>query len=77
MSDTRTPAVRTGDLAVIFYGQTSENISGTVAKIVTTRTGNVRRVGITPDGTDVIAWFAPAPDHVGLVSVGGATVAYV
>ena len=76
MSDTRTPAVRTGDVAWITYGD-SRWTTGAVSKVITTRTGNLRRVGITPDGTDVIAWFAPAPDASGLVSVGGFTVAYV
>jgi hypothetical protein len=76
MSDTRIPAVRTDDVAWITYGD-DRWMTGVVTKIVTTRTGNLRRVGITPDGTDVIAWFSPAPDASGLVSVGGHTVAYV
>lgn len=75
MSDTRTPAFRTGDAATIFYADAA--MRGTVAKIVKSRTGNLRRVGITPEGTQVVAWFAPAPDVQGLVSVGGHTVAYV
>lgn len=77
MSDTRTATIRTGDVAAIFYGRTSQNVSGRVVKVLTTRTGKLRRVGIMPDGADVVAWFSPAPDTVGLVSVGGATVAYV
>jgi hypothetical protein len=75
MSDTRTPAVRTGDAATIFYDQSA--MRGTVVKIVKSRTGNLRRVGITPEGTDVVAWFAPSPDSYGLPSVGGETVAYI
>jgi hypothetical protein len=75
MSDTRTPAVRTGDSAVIMYDTTG--MHGRVVKVITSRTGNLRRVGITPEGTDVVAWFAPAPDMAGLPSVGGHTVAYV
>jgi hypothetical protein len=69
--------IHTGDTAVIFYGETERGMAGTVAKIVTSRTGNLRRVGITPEGTDVVAWFTPVPDMNGLVSVGGYTVAYV
>lgn len=76
MSDTRTPAVRTGDVAWITYGD-ERWMTGTVTKVLTSRSGNLRRVGIVPEGTDVVAWFAPAPDWGGLVSVGGATVAYV
>lgn len=82
MSDTRTATVRTGDSAIITYGDT-DAVAGKVAKIVTSRTGNLRRVGITPDGTDVVAWFAPdSTDPMGdilgrLVSVGGSTVAYL
>jgi hypothetical protein len=69
--------IRTGDSAVIFYGD--DELPGTVAKIVTSRTGNLRRVGITPDGTNVVAWFTPAlgTSTPPLVSVGGSTVAYV
>lgn len=77
MSDTRTPAVRTGDTAAIFYGQTPKNVPGRVVKVVTSRTGRIRRIGITPEGTDIVAWFAPVPDHEGFASVGGTTVAYV
>lgn len=76
MSDTRTRNVRTGAGAVILYGD-DQALPGTVSRVVTTRTGNLRRVGIIPDGTNVVAWFTPAPDMEGLVSVGGSTVAYV
>jgi hypothetical protein len=70
--------IHTGDCAVIFMSDESgENMAGTVTKIVTSRTGKLRRVGITPDGTDVVAWFSPVPWRAGLVSVGSTTVAYV
>jgi hypothetical protein len=75
MSNTHTTPVRDGDAAVIFYGD--ESTAGRVVKVVASRSGAIRRVGIVPDGTDVVAWFSPAPDTEGLVSVGGSTVAYV
>lgn len=80
MSNTHTATVRDGDSAVIFYGDgtTVPAMHGTVARVLRTRTGVVRRVGITPQGADVIAWFAPDPDGTeGFVSIGGSTVAYV
>ena len=77
MSDNETGVIRTGDEAVIFYGDDNDGMAGRVAKVLRTRTGALRRVGITPDGTDVVAWFSPSPDFEGLVSVGGATVAYI
>jgi len=67
--------IRTGDTAVIFYGDDGV-LPGEIVKIIKSRTGNIRRVGITPEGTDIVAWFAPVPDMHGLVSVGGSTVAY-
>jgi hypothetical protein len=70
--------IRTGDSAVIFYGD--DEMPGTVSRIITSRTGNLRRVGITPDGTDVVAWFTPSAGYAStppLLSVGGETVAYV
>ena len=75
MSDTRIPRFRTGDSATIFYGEAA--MRGTVVKIITSRTGNLRRVGIAPEGAEIIAWFAPVDDEYGLVSVGGSTVAYI
>jgi hypothetical protein len=69
--------IRTGDVVVIFYD--ADSLPGTVCKIVKSRTGNVRRVGIAPDGADIVAWFIPVPDMFDgacLVSVGGSTVAY-
>ncbi len=75
MSDTRTPRFHTGDSATIFYGEAT--MRGTVAKVVKSRTGNLRRVGITPEGTNVVAWFTPVDDEYGYVSVGGSTVAYI
>jgi hypothetical protein len=76
MSDTHTPQFRTGDAATIFYGE-EQAIRGTVVKILTSRTGNVRRVGIAPEGAEIVAWFTPVDYQYGLVSVGGSTVAYV
>lgn len=73
-----TGMIRTGDEAVIFYGDTDfPPVSGRVARVLRTRSGALRMVGISPDGADCVAWFSPAPDFEGLVSVGGATVAYV
>lgn len=62
--------------AVITYGDTAA-LAGTVKTIKRNADKSVRLVGITPDGTDHVAWFAPAPDFAGFVSVGGSTVAYV
>jgi hypothetical protein len=69
--------IRTGDVVVIFYD--ADSLPGTVSKIVKSRTGNVRRIGITPDGADIVVWFTPVPkmfDGTYLTSVGGSTVAY-
>ncbi len=69
--------IRTNDEAVIYYGDTDDMMVGRVVRVLRTRSGTLRRVGITPEGTDVVAWFSPAPGFEGLVSVGGATVAYL
>lgn len=65
-----------GDNAVIFYGMGGPSMRGTIAAVKTNADKSVRLVGITPEGTNHVAWFAPSPEMYGLLSVGGSTVAY-
>jgi hypothetical protein len=68
--------ITTGDTAKILYDGSA--MFGRVEKINRNADKSIRTVGIVPEGTDHVAWFAPHPRWADmLTSVGGATLAYV
>jgi hypothetical protein len=69
-------AIVEGDSAVMFYGPEGV-MRCTVAHVAFNADGSVRRVGVTPDGTDCVAWFYPVPDYSGMWNATNTVSLYV